>query len=116
MSDDIRAAHDLLAKHYGEEVLPVSQVCTKLEQFVQCLIDNESDGPYDEKTGAAVREHGRMAIHYATKSNLLFRLLYLGERPRTRKCPKHDGHWSGWANTSCECQSGLDVTGWLPNE
>ncbi len=61
----------------------------------------------------------------AIKSNLLYRLIYLGERLRTEKCPVHDGHWVGCAfGTYCDCQKVIDpedglvyydsnVCGWL---
>jgi hypothetical protein len=56
------------------------------------------------------------------KSNLLYRLLYLGERLRTEPCPRHRGVWSGYKDSApfCDCQYlesgtvGFDVTGWLP--
>lgn len=54
-----------------------------------------------------------LAIH---KSNLLARLLYSGEKLRTKKCPEHKGKWSGieWSDTVCphKCQ----LTGWVQEE
>jgi hypothetical protein len=54
-----------------------------------------------------------LGIH---KSNLLARLLYAGEKLRTKKCPEHKGHWSGieWSDTVCphKCQ----LTGWIQEE
>lgn len=114
--DEVREAHARLASHYGEEVLPVSKVCEALEEFVRALAENESNGPYDPETGAAIRRHGLAAITFARKSNLLFRLLYLGQRRRMRKCPEHEGRWSGCQPEPCPhgCSVGSDVTGWLP--
>lgn len=63
------------------------------------------------------------------KSCLLSRLIYVGEPLRTRKCPRHEGRWSGipWPGAKCthgpdcKCASGCEciapcgcATGWLP--
>lgn len=63
------------------------------------------------------------------KSCLLDRLIYVGEAPRTRPCPKHEGRWSGlpWPGSKCthgddcRCANGCEciapcgcATGWLP--
>jgi hypothetical protein len=51
------------------------------------------------------------------KSCLLSRLIYVGEAPRTRPCPKHEGRWSGLAfpEDRCECAAPCGcTTGWLP--
>lgn len=116
--DDVREAHARLASHYGEEVLPVSQVCDGLATYVKALTENESDGPYTPEVGAFLRQHGWEITTFARKSNLLWRLLYAGEPLRTRKCPEHDGHWSGCKPEPCPhgCSYGHDVTGWLPND
>jgi len=59
-------------------------------------------------------------IHYVFtqihKSNLLHRLLYQGQKLRSRPCPEHKGTWSGchWEALPCGCQDGSNVTGWLP--
>lgn len=48
-----------------------------------------------------------------SKSNLLARLLYAGEKIRAEMCPIHKGVWSGieWGDTVCphKCQ----LTGWI---
>lgn len=57
-----------------------------------------------------------------TKSNLLSRLLYSGESLRTKRCPAHQGFWSGCSSQdeACGCQkmqngsTDSNVTGWLP--
>lgn len=55
------------------------------------------------------------------KSCLLDRLIYGGEKLRTRPCPKHKGTWSGISfskDEGCECSRGscACTTGWLPND
>jgi len=68
------------------------------------------------------QEHQLGQIHYVFtqihKSNLLHRLLYQGQRLRSRPCPEHKGTWSGchWEALPCGCQDGANVTGWLPND
>lgn len=51
-----------------------------------------------------------------SKSNLLARLLYNGEKLRTKMCPEHKGVWSGieWSENVCphKCQ----LTGWIQEE
>jgi hypothetical protein len=113
---DVAAARAIMEQHYGEVVRPVSQVCNGLAQFVSALVENDTDGPYGPAIGKAVREYGGAAIMFARKSNLLWRLLYLDQPLRTKKCPKHNGRWSGYLapGETCECAVGLDITGWLP--
>lgn len=116
MADDpIREAHALLAVHYGEEVLPVGQVCQALAVYARTLREQGEDGPFPPDVAQAIREHGEVAVTFARKSNLLFRLLYLGEPVRREPCPEHGGHWSGCQPEPCPhgCSSGRDVTGWL---
>lgn len=49
---------------------------------------------------------------WITKSDLLNRLVYKGEKVRTRMCPKHKGRWCGLPSEPPPCGCGL--TGWLP--
>ena len=94
-------ANELLRKlreHFHEPVLPLSRVCSALTTW------SEASGDHLPLT--AIR-----------KSNLLFRMLFLGEPLRTTPCPTHKGKWSGCKELgTCDCQCGWDVTGWLPNE
>jgi len=55
------------------------------------------------------------------KSNLLWRMLYGGEKPRSTPCPKHYGRWSGCKmpeEMECKgaCADGINITGWLKEE
>lgn len=110
---------DALTRHHGERVAPVSDVCRAIGDFVFALVQNGTDGPFDQVVGAAIREHGPTIMTFAAKSALLGRLIYGGEKLRTKRCPVHDGKWSGCAwNLTCGCGdnadgSGGNVTGWL---
>ena len=49
------------------------------------------------------------------KSNLLARLIYGGEKLRTKMCPEHKGHWSGCVfREEDRCPHGCQHTGWIP--
>lgn len=47
-----------------------------------------------------------------SKSNLLYRLLYCGEKLREEMCPEHKGEWNGQAMLD-GCKHGCHGTGWL---
>lgn len=144
-TDSIERMEEALRIHYKEPVRPVSHYCKAFEDWGNVLrerlaeiekepeehaencnsIKNPPPGGYcncarywseqDKRWMTPVVEalnHLQLPIR---KSNLLFRLIYLGEPLRTEKCPEHKGHWTGcWFDRSCDCQSGYDVTGWLP--
>jgi len=93
-----------LAKHYGEPVMPVSRYCRKLEQWANLV------GNY---LGDDRQRQLRVFRNMISKSNLLARLIYANEEPRTEKCPIHEGHWAGIYPEPCP--HGCDYTGWLPN-
>lgn len=64
----------------------------------------------------AAFSHVRIAVD---KSNLLWRLIYGGEKVRTRPCPVHKGEWSGCIldpDKLCACACGSNLTGWLPDD
>jgi hypothetical protein len=103
-----------LSAYYGQPVKPVGDFCATIRKFVNTVIE-ASDHPdackYDNKADRLAS-----AILDVEKSNLLYRMLYLGEEPRTKRCPVHKGRWSGcvFEDGHCECQHGANVTGWLP--
>jgi len=82
---------------------------------------NEHTSPVDKRYMAMSEirssEDLEEAISYTfmqiTKSSLLGRLIYGGEKLRTEMCPIHKGHWSGleWPDKPClhRCQ----MTGWI---
>lgn len=47
-----------------------------------------------------------------SKSNLLYRLLYCGEKLREEMCPKHKGEWNDQAMLD-GCEHNCHGTGWL---
>lgn len=98
-----------LSLHYGERVAPVGRYCQALITWAEVMKD------YDERLHASASHV--MAMLY--KSNLAARLVYGGEKLRSRPCPEHKGHWSGCSfptdpDDRCACMCGADVTGWLP--
>jgi hypothetical protein len=98
--------------------------CKAFELWFQAIAQMQKERPeqfeQDQTWGRAL--DARMALGIAIrKSNLLYRLIYLGERLRTEPCPEHKGRWSGYGwGRICACQDyehggyGPDLTGWLP--
>jgi hypothetical protein len=105
MSDTEAAAMlEELQKYFKEPVMPVSRYCDALQTWGQAIVDRDG---YEAELPAAINGVF-LAIR---KSNLLARLIYGGEELRTRKCPEHEGRWSGIGI----CRHGCGETGWLPN-
>lgn len=48
-----------------------------------------------------------------SKSNMLARVLYAGEKVRTKMCPEHKGKWSGIEWRDNQCPHGCQLTGWI---
>lgn len=103
--DEAKTMLDQLAKHFGEPVMPVSRYCDSLHQWADRMARK-----HDIKSDY-VRWLNRIRID-VTKSNLLARLIYGGEKPRTKRCPVHDGKWDGQAMLN-GCEHECDGTGWL---
>jgi hypothetical protein len=110
-----------LEEHYGEPVKPVSTYCEALETWARALEtrhnaevlmhgkeEAERHSSYYDATSKFRRI--RTMIH---KSNLLYRLIYCGEKFRTRECPVHLGHWNGHAMMTGDCPHQCDGTGFL---
>lgn len=101
-----------LTKHYNQPVLPISKYCNAFRTWFDCMADAQIDT--DNKSTSEFFRYLGVDI---SKSNLLYRLIYLGEELRTEKCPEHKGHWSGISFDN-PCPHGCDVsdgniTGWL---
>lgn len=113
---DIETARRVLEQHYGERVAPVSEYCRAIEDYIRALAADGAGSPSTDALNEIARTLAK-GLHgvYFAKSNLLYRLLYLGQPLRTEKCPEHDGQWSGYGwDEPCACQVGNDITGWLP--
>lgn len=128
----------VLSDYYNEPVMPVRAYCRALEAWAKVQVKNEA-AEIAEKV-KELRENPTLAIALGgergitsernrgwrfhldsvllaiRKSNLLHRLIYLGEPLRTEMCPEHKGRWSGCQPEPCPhgCSSGINVTGWLP--
>lgn len=50
------------------------------------------------------------------KSNLLARIIYEGEKLRTKMCPEHKGEWSGIESSGNICPHKCQLTGWIQEE
>ena len=114
----------LLSRHYGQPVMPVRRYCHAIETWMGVMEDNERAKPEREQVAAFLHLRTvRIAIH---KSNLLYRMIYRGEKLRPTKCPVHQGVQS----TQLLClgsehhivngvirergnECGCDGTGWL---
>lgn len=115
-----------LEAHYRQPVMPVKRYCDALRTWAECLREK-----YDEeKDKARWRSFGNIVPHLESfnlaisKSSLLFRLIYIGEKLRTKKCPIHKGRWSGLEFPADEehgikgneCPHGCNLTGWIHEE
>ena len=104
-----------------QPIRPVSEYCDALVQYATALqrcAEEGNPGPFGSADEASEIAEALFKLNlWGRKSNLLWRLIYLGQDLRTEKCPTHQGRWSGYGygDNTCECQVGLDITGWLPN-
>lgn len=115
-----------LSEHFREPVMPVSKYCGALYEWQKALSQNDfgREHAYGNPAGMSLAAMVGTVFAAISKSNLLARLIYGGERLRTKKCPVHDGHWSGcsFSDDVCDCQMmedgeyGSNVTGWLPEQ
>jgi len=105
-----------LRKHYRQPVMPLRKYCEAFQAWARALAENEpATGDGSRRTDGLVAATD-LVFFAIRKSNLLWRLLYAGEKVRTRKCPVHKGRWSGVSHLgTCSCQAGYNVTGWLPD-
>ncbi len=116
--EELRTMHFALEQHYGEPVRPVSEYCKALETWKDCIQKLNATKPHqDEKVGTIMGYQGAEYHQHLDhiyvdikKSNLLFRLIYVGEDFRPVRCPVHDGriHF----DTTIPCPNGCDHTGW----
>lgn len=107
--DEAKAMLDRLTKVLREPVLPMSQYCAAFETWMHCVQGAHKKDPSGHGSSYAPLM-GRIWTD-VKKSSLLARLLYGGEKLRTRECPVHNGKWSGLG----DCELGCDCTGWIPD-
>lgn len=111
-----------LADYYGQPVMPVSVYCRALETWASCISRlNFAENAETWQQGYSYFKVLNHLLIDIKKSNLLARLIYGGEKLRTKECPEHKGHWSGLSFPGQECPHGCDrtngnYTGWLPEE
>jgi hypothetical protein len=104
-----------LREHYHQPVMPVGAYCDAFRSWLTAIEDAVKREPGSLELSGML-ERLRDVQTDVFKSNMLYRLLYLGEPVRTEMCPIHKGHWSGCASPERECphcMSGSDVTGWV---
>jgi len=115
-----KEAEEMLAqleKFYRQPVLPLRHFCQALETWMDCIWKRNSE-PAEIELREDLRPHPyfkhlpQMRIDIR-KSNLLGRLLFAKQQLRTRRCPVHNGHWSGEAMFFEDCPHHCDGTGWL---
>jgi hypothetical protein len=110
--EEAKVLLERLRRHFREPVLPVSKYCEALRTWAGAAAQG-----YDHENRIVSASPGEIQDVFLAirKSNLLWRLIYLGEPLRTIKCPTHEGRWSGCDGFNrCACSSGHDITGWLP--
>lgn len=71
----------------------------------------------DLRSGEDFQDMVNRTFMQITKSSLLNRLLYCGEKLRTKMCPEHKGVWSGleWGPDNA-CHHRCQLTGWIQEQ
>jgi hypothetical protein len=116
-NDEAEALLKKLSRHFREPVLPMRRYCDGLRTWADCIVELNAPGrtfgrDYGEesyKFGASYAGDLAHILRDISKSSLLARILYGGERLRTRPCPEHQGKWSGIGS----CPYGCGDTGWI---
>jgi len=115
----VKHMEDALFEYYGARVMPPEEYCYALLIWAKTVIKNYDEDDTWRDTNlyesAVALQRSELAIR---KSNLLWRLIYCGEKLRIEKCPIHKGKWSGYGDcqNTPPCNYGWDMTGWLPLE
>ncbi len=110
-------AEDMLAKlsrHFNSPVMPLARFCTAIEQWMDCIEKLNLGEPDGLAQGHFYYMHLRQIRTDIRKSNLLARLLLVGEAIRTESCPEHKEHLDSQAMFFSKCPHGCGGTGWLP--
>src|SRR5215216_1892787 len=91
----------------GERKATVNEYCKALDEYIAAISEEHKEESEDWPSKQLKQLADDYRQHFITirKSNFLYRLLYLGERVRTEKCPEHKGKWSGYGwRRECACQ------------
>lgn len=107
--DEAQAMLTRLSKHFHQPVMPAERFCEAFTTWFRCIQRNVADGGSHGAGYASALDAILLDIR---KSSLLARLIYGGEKLRTRKCPEHKGVWSGID----PCEHGCGETGWVPDD
>ena len=109
-----------LKEHFGQPVLPLRTYCAAFHTWARAVEEGaEREKALGGRKTSDLQEMSRRIENVRldiVKSNLLYRLLYLGEKLRTEMCPIHKGHWSGCPGQkdACpHCTVAGNVTGWI---
>lgn len=105
----------------GTPIMPLTFFCDALRTWAGLFGAPPPMPEHHENEAKERRETAnqiQMLFIKITKSNLLWRTLYAGEKPRKIPCPIHNGRWSGCKmieDMECKgaCADGNNVTGWL---
>lgn len=103
-NDEAEAMRVELCRHYGDQVLPVREVCDALFTWAKAA------GTYLKETYGIEVDLQDLSL-VTCKSSLLGRLIYGREKLRGKPCPVCLGVWRG-CGVDCPCGG----CGWLPNE
>lgn len=96
-----------LTEHFGCRVAPVNAYCAALETWASVVRKGDKI-LYGHDLPRAI-----VTVRFAlSKSNLAARLVYGGEKLRTRECPAHKG--TQHLSLTEVCPHGCQGTGWLP--
>ncbi len=119
---EAKAQLAVLTHYFNEPVLPMSRYCGAFEAWltaIQVLNAREPRDEHDKKehrVGHAWAQFISDIKLSISKSSMLGRLLYGGEKHRTRECPEHKGKWSGMEHPENPCPHGCNFVGWLPED
>lgn len=113
-AEQVQSMLEQLHEHFAQPVLPVEKYCEAFRAWANAVDEAVLRDPTSEELKGKSERIQAVRLDIS-KSNMLYRLLYLGEPVRTEMCPIHKGRWSGCVGPERECphcMSGSDVTGW----
>jgi hypothetical protein len=102
-----------LTEHFREPVLPLSKVCSAVGDTFRCWQEEVARNPHSWMKERA--PHLQQILTDIRKSALMGRLVYDGQKVRTKMCPIHHGKQDMHIHLGVEpqCFHECDGTGWL---